>query len=163
MRRTRPAAALVAAVALLAAAGCGGKHTPVKVGGKVTLDGKPVEGATVTFYSAAGGDEGRPANGRTDADGVYHLGTMGDEDGALPGEYKVVVAKWGPLKPNLKVPNFPDTPEGRAQRDEFLYRAYGDGPREKNILPPRYGDLKTTPLTWTVSGRTSEADFELTK
>jgi hypothetical protein len=135
----------------------------VAVNGVVTLNGKPVEGATVTFYIAGGVEqEGRPATGRTDGSGAFRLNTMGNEDGALPGEYKVVIAKWVPAIANLKVPDFPKTPEGRAQREEFLYRAYGDRPREKNVLPPAYGDPKNTPLTATVNGKTT-VDFELSK
>jgi hypothetical protein len=161
MRRTKRGWLVLAALLLLAA-GCGGKHTPVKVNGVVTLDGKPVEGATVTFYIGGDGQEGRPATGRTDASGAFQLNTMGNEDGALPGEYKVVIAKWVPALPDLKVPDFPKTPEGRAQREEFLYRAYGNRPRGKNILPARYGDPNTTPLTATVNGKTT-VNFELSK
>ena len=86
---------------------------------------------------------------------------MGNQDGALPGEYKVVIAKWVPGLPNLKIPNFPDTPEGKAQRDEFIYRAYGDRPREKNILPTKYSDLEKTPLSYTVKSKVSDLKFEL--
>jgi hypothetical protein len=162
MRRTKRGRGALAAALLLAAAGCGDPHTPVSVSGVVTLEGKPVEGATVAFYAAAGGPEGRPALGRTDADGAFRLNTLGDADGALPGEYKVVISKWVPGLPDLKVPDFPNTPEGRAQREDFLYRAYGERPRQKNTLPPRYGDLNTTPLTARVSGATT-VKFELSK
>jgi hypothetical protein len=160
MRRTKRGWLALAALLVLAAAGCGGKHIPVAVSGVVTLNGKPVEGATVTFYIVGGGQEGRPATGRTDVSGAFRLNTMGNEDGALPGEYKVVIAKWVPALPNLKIPDFPKTPEGRAQREEFLYRAYGDRPRGKNVLPTPYGDPNTTPLTATVNGKTT-VNFEL--
>ena len=134
-------------VLLAAAAGCEGRRTPVPVTGTVTLDGKPVEGATVTFHLLGDDKEGRPATGQTDKTGAFQLKT-GNEDGARPGEYKVVVIKNVLADPKLKVPDFPDTPEGRNQRDHFVWKHFGDDqPPYKNALPDRYGDLKATPLT----------------
>jgi hypothetical protein len=149
------------AVLFLVPAGCSSRYTPVPVSGIVTLDGQPLDKASVTFYLVGGGKEGRPASGGTDSTGTFHLSTMGNQDGAIPGEYKVVIAKWVPGLPNLKIPNFPDTPEGKAQRDEFIYRAYGDRPREKNVLPAKYSDLEKTPLSCTVTGKVSDLKFEL--
>lgn len=136
---------------------CNSRYIPVSVSGIVTLEGKPVEGATVQFYAVGDGREGRPATGSTDGKGNFRLGTLGDQDGALPGEYKVVINKWVPSDPNLKIPKFPNTPEGRAQREDYLYRHYGETKSPiKNALPAIYGDLATTPLRCTVSGRTTE-------
>lgn len=75
--------------AMLLAAGCGGEGKTIKVAGVVTLDGKPLSGATVTFIPVG---EGRAASGMTDADGNFRLTTFRTEDGALAGEYKVTVA-----------------------------------------------------------------------
>src|SRR5438067_11098108 len=142
-------------VCLLAAAGCGGKYTPVAVSGVVTLDGKPVEGATVYFYAVGDERDGRPAHGTTDKEGAFRLSTLGDEDGALRRRYKVVIAKYVPTLPNLKIPDFPDTLEGRNARSDFLDRnfaAKGIQPF-KNALPARYGDSNTTPLECDVTAR----------
>ena len=79
-------AVLVAAVAL---AGCGGRGT-VKVSGVVTLDGKPIEGAIVTFHPD-GGDKAKFASGTADKDGNFQLTTTKPNDGAYPGDYKVAV------------------------------------------------------------------------
>jgi hypothetical protein len=141
------------AAALVLAAGCGGKHTPVPVRGVVTLDGRPVEGATVHFYAEGEDGEGRPAFGRTDAAGAFRLSTLGHEDGALPRDYKVVVLKPVPLRPDLRIPAFPKTPKGKADREDFLYKIYGDKPRTRNALPARYGDISTTPFRVTVPVR----------
>src|SRR5262249_49616243 len=59
----------------------------VKVKGTVTLDGEPVEGATVLFEPLDGA--GLPANAQTDENGVFELGTHTRMDGAYRGEYKV--------------------------------------------------------------------------
>jgi hypothetical protein len=71
-------------------AGCGGAGL-VKVKGVVTLDGKPLSSATISFIPIAGA--GRPASGLSDADGNFQLTTHRTNDGAAPGEYKVTVTK----------------------------------------------------------------------
>jgi hypothetical protein len=151
-----------ACLALAAAAGCAGRHTPVPVRGVVTLGGKPVEGATVTFYLEGGDAEGRPATGQTDADGAFRLSTMGDNDGALPGTYRVVIAKFVPGLPNLKVPDFPNTPDGQMEKDNFLARAYANTPRFVTALPGPYGDAAKTPLRCEVPPKQQPVRFDLT-
>src|SRR5437868_6640610 len=74
-------------------AGCGG---PVQVRGRVLLDEKPVEGAAVMLMPMRGG---HPASGITDANGAFRLTTFKQNDGALPGEYKVVVSRSEGLPP----------------------------------------------------------------
>ncbi|HJZ92020.1 MAG TPA: hypothetical protein VKE40_14190, partial [Gemmataceae bacterium] len=77
--------------------------------------------------------------------------------------YKVVITKYVPTNPNLKIPDFPDTLEGRNDRSDFMYRnfeAKGIQPF-KNSLPPKYGDSATTPLECEVTGSTT-LKFELT-
>lgn len=65
----------------------------MKVNGVVTLDGNPVEGATVSFVS----QDGNTYTGFTDAQGNFSL-SSGSAVGALPGEYKVTVVKTPALK-----------------------------------------------------------------
>src|SRR5437762_1698385 len=84
-------AALCAGVMLCLVAGCGKKQ--YKVEGTVTLDGKPVEGATVTFMPEEKGV--KPAYCSTDAEGRYHIMTP-DGEGALRGDYIVVIIKQTP-------------------------------------------------------------------
>jgi hypothetical protein len=59
------------AAVVVASTGCGGQPTlqTEYVEGVVTLDGQPVEGATVTFVPVAEG-QGAPATGMTNAQGV---------------------------------------------------------------------------------------------
>jgi hypothetical protein len=76
-------------VALCAFAGCG-RSNLVKVNGVVTLDGKPLSWATITFNPIGGG---RPASGLSDENGNFELTTSSTNDGAAPGEYKVTVTK----------------------------------------------------------------------
>jgi hypothetical protein len=142
---------------LFALAGCGGRYTPVPVSGVVTLDGEPIAGATVFFYVTGDSKDGRLATGTTDKEGKFRLSTLGKNDGALPRPYKVVIHKYVPTKPNLKIPEFPKTPEGRAQREDFMYenfQAQGIQPF-KNSLPTQYADSKSTPLECNVTGSTT--------
>jgi hypothetical protein len=143
------------------AAGCEGQRALVPVSGTVTLDGKPVEGATVTFHLLGDDKEGRPATGQTDKTGTFRL-TTGNELGARPGEHKVVIVKSVLAGPKLKMPDFPNTPEGKNQRELFLWKHYKDDQLPyQNVLPDRYGDMKATPLTCKVPDD-SPVDLSLT-
>jgi len=135
------------AVLLAASTGCDARRTPAPVSGTITLDGRPVEGATVTFHLLDNEKDGSVVTGQTDKAGTFHLKT-GNEDGAVPGEYKVVVIKNVLANSKVKIPDFPDTPEGQNQRERFVWKQFGDDQVPyRNVLPERYGDLKTTPLT----------------
>jgi hypothetical protein len=158
----RPAPLVGLTVLLFAVAGCGGRRAPAPVSGTVTLDRQPVEGATVTFHALGDDKEGRPATGQTDQTGTFRLKT-GNADGARPGDYKVVIIKNVLADPKLKIPDFPDTPEGRNEREHFLWKHFGDNQAPyQNVLPDLYGDLKATPLTCKVPGN-SPVHFPLTR
>src|SRR5437867_12591753 len=88
LRRYGPLGLLFLA-AVVGLVGCGSPTKAVKVQGTVTLDGKPFPGATVTFTPVEA--TGKPASGRSESDGGFQLTTFKPDDGALPGDYKVVV------------------------------------------------------------------------
>ena len=73
--------------------GCGGPKWPptYKSTGAVTLDGTPVERATITFYPL---DGQKPANATTDANGNYELTSFNAGDGATPGAFGVAIQKF---------------------------------------------------------------------
>jgi len=84
-------------LALVGLLGCGDSGGPSVeyVEGVVTLDGKPIEGVTVSF-SPVKPDAGTPAVGTTDANGVFKLtATQGGKPGAGTGagEYQVAFSK----------------------------------------------------------------------
>jgi hypothetical protein len=144
MRYQLMRAALTAALCL-AATGCGSKL--VKVKGKVMLDGQPVEGAVVVFDGENGG--GNPAAGQTDSDGVFHLGTFQPGDGAMPGEYKVLISPPPPITTSR--------PEGPGM--EAAMAAYAKIQEELRNNPQqpfgfniaaKYRDPSQTPLRQTV-------------
>lgn len=90
-------------LAMMTALGCsGGGEAPPKLGptveltGIVTLDGKPLEGASVRF--APKSEKGyHGAVGQTDSSGKYELhtdiGNGESKDGIIPGDYIVYVSR----------------------------------------------------------------------
>ncbi|QDT56528.1 hypothetical protein Pan44_45840 [Caulifigura coniformis] len=70
--------------------GCGSDGPPLgAVTGRVTLDGKPIPGAVLTFVSQA--DGGSPSYGGTDDDGRYTLMFTNSKSGALVGDHIVQI------------------------------------------------------------------------
>jgi hypothetical protein len=132
--------------------GCGGRAKPVKVEGIVTLDGKPLSGATVTFMPI--GENGRTASGRTDTDGSFRLTTYRSDDGAVPGEYKVLVVVQKATEERF-IGRDPETftdqekmearmtmsPKGRK-----AVAAKSQSQAKSSPVPAIYGDVNKTPL-----------------
>ncbi len=61
----------------------------VDVSGTVTLDGKPVPAAVLTFIPQV--PDGSPSYGRTDADGKYTLAFTRSKSGAMLGQHVVEI------------------------------------------------------------------------
>lgn len=88
----------------LVISGCGGGAEVPKdrvpthpVSGVVTLDGKPLEGATVTFHAPPSNGMGKAipsAIGTTDSAGRYKLSTWTKDDGATPSTYTISIVKY---------------------------------------------------------------------
>lgn len=141
--------------------GCGsGRPKTVPVTGVVTLDGKPVEGANVTFYPDTGQSAGtaqpkktdqvtRPATGTTDKEGKFTLKTFEPGDGALPGKYKVTIIK-------KEVTGF------LADKDGLSGGIAPGGIQEKWIIPKKYADPQTSGLTAEVKPGMGPLEFKLT-
>jgi Domain of unknown function (DUF6795) len=131
---------LACGVALaLAGPGCAGRGK-VKVSGVVTLDGRPVEGAMVTFVPT-GKETTHVAHATTDKDGQFSLSTSQPGDGAYPGEYKVtVVYAEGAVPPAA---------EGMKAAFEGFEKAQKKKRKKppKYDIPARYSDPATTDLT----------------
>jgi hypothetical protein len=134
----------VLGVTLLAAflTGCGGRGTtPVR--GLVTLEGAPVAGATVLFMPD-GGDGGRPASGFTSSDGTFRLMTYRENDGALPGKYRVLVQRTEPAKDQREAEH------SAMERARAKYEGVSSQKARKPALPAVYAKFDTTPLRCTV-------------
>jgi len=112
---------------------------PAKVTGTVTLDGKPLAGATIVFRP----QKGRPASGVTDGQGRYSLSTSAKDDGALPGVYRVTIAA--------------DSQDPAKSNEPQSNRRAADKP----AIPARYSNPATTGLTTEVCPGPNVFDFEL--
>ncbi len=75
----------VACVLLFFCAGCGTGLVPVQ--GEVLLDGQPLQSAQIMFVPKSG----RPATGKSDANGKFRLTTNKPDDGVAAGAYTVTV------------------------------------------------------------------------
>jgi hypothetical protein len=118
--------------------GCGGdaKKTPLPVTGKVTFnDGMPpaAEYMQIRFEPAVGSPDTKTATGTIQKDGTYKLTTVQPNDGAFPGDYKVVFS---------------------------VYKTYLG--REDMITPPAT-NVSTTPHNATVKRGSQEFNFVLEK
>jgi hypothetical protein len=133
---------------LLAGLGCGGASKPVKVSGVVSLDSKPLAGATVVFTPADG--KGNLASGRTDADGNFRLTTFQVNDGARPGDYKITVDV--DEVPNLPAGGNPMQMNEKEKKEFFMRSApknrAAEAAKKKpdSVVPKVYRDVTKTPL-----------------
>ena len=132
----RWAAAVLAAAALT---GCGdSRQKTAVVRGKVTYKGKPVPHGSVTFMPTGSSPA---ATGEIQSDGKYTLTTYSSGDGAVLGSHKVMIVSIQDTSAKL--------------------------PEERNPLPPplvpdKYTNPATTPLTAEVKDQENTIDFELT-
>jgi hypothetical protein len=132
---------VVAAMALVTAAlvGCGSDGPElVNVTGIVTLDGKPIPNAVVTFNPVAAG--GSNSMGKTDAKGRYQLEFSQDKKGALVGEHVVEIAT-----KKVSASDMPDT--GEVVSTEYV------------AIPAKYRKRGT--LKAEVSKSKNQIDFQL--
>ncbi len=143
MNHRNPKILLLAAA--LCVAGCAGEKVPqlARVHGKVTFQGKPLTTGRVVFMPVKQGEgESRiyPASGDIKEDGSYELTTNNPGDGASIGEHKVI----------MEVFNAPG--QGGAP---------APGMTLKSIVPMKYTDPSTTPLTKTVAAGDNTIDLDI--
>jgi hypothetical protein len=151
-------------VGLFMVTGCGegGGAATVKVKGVVMAGGKAVDDAVITFYSKSGGEA---ASGRTDAEGKFQLTTRKPNDGAVPGDYIVTVAKAGSEATGMSF----DATQGEMSPEYIAaMKNVAKPPKEvkglpvKGALPAKYASVKDSGLVRTVtSSGPNEFDFDL--
>lgn len=145
---------LVVVVVLVGLSGCGGGGggpNTVPVRGIVTFQGKPVEGAHVTFVPQAPGTPA--AFAQTDAQGRFQL-MHATGQGAVPGPYGVTIAKYvtdGGTRREEAEAHFQETDQPPPE------------PKVTSLLPAKYKKVETSGLSATVeSGGAEDFKFELT-
>jgi hypothetical protein len=141
--------------------GCGGDdsglNTRYKVSGTVKYKGQPVPKGSIVFEPTNPPmPQGRVANG-TIENGSYSLTTATQNDGALPGEYKVII-----MSSDLDVAELAKA-QGQGgmlhQGDEGHVKAIKAA---KNPLPEKYAQTDKTPEKAKVEARSMTINFDLT-
>jgi hypothetical protein len=136
--------------------GCGkGPKRPdvARVSGVVKFDGKPVEGATITFSN---NKSPRIATGMTDASGTYQLTTFSTNDGAIPGEHVVTISKFD------QPAGTATSPEDYAKMMQGKKGNVAPPGKAKGSLPAEYADPGKSGLKRTVVlGESNTFDFDL--
>lgn len=128
--RLSNARAMVCLLAL-AASGCGQKDV-IPVSGKVThKDGTPVTGGMVIFEPLG---QKVSARGEIQSNGTFQLGTRTNNDGAMEGEYKVLISP----PPVLE-----------------------EGKRVRSPIAAKYQSLESTPLKFAVSRDRNKNKFNI--
>ena len=125
-----------------------------RVSGTVTVNGQPVEGATVNFLLVSGQGS---AIGVTDSNGQYSLTTFSADDGAVPGEYKVAIFKYeGAAAPKANTPPQGQLASGEldaatyAQPNENAAVAAPTAVRARNEISEKYANADSSGLQATI-------------
>lgn len=112
------------------------------VTGAITLDGQPVEGASVSFFP----EEGRSSTASTDAQGRYDLVFVSNVRGAAVGDHVVSISK---IVPDPKYVPY-----------ALEKSAYDPGPAMINLVPSRYSGTRSELRAVVKEGR-NVVDFQL--
>ena len=157
--RRRPLVGFAAAVAL-ALASCGDEDAFGKrysVSGNVTYNGQPLEKGSISFVP----DSGAGATGTIEK-GAYTLSTGGNQDGALPGKYKVTITAKEDTEALAKAEFAKVSKRAEAEITaiprQFLANAAA---RARSLIPAGYGDVSTTTLTAEVKEQSNAINFQL--
>jgi hypothetical protein len=129
----------------------------VPIRGTVTQAGKPVERAMVVLSPKS--DENRNASGITDSAGNFEVLTLGaTKNGAMPGEYAVLVSKYILVDANGK-----EIPEQKSVKyDPTATATTTSPPIKKAVLPKKYNDSSKPLFTVEVkSGKNEPLVLEL--
>lgn len=127
-----------------AKSGGGSRDGLVKAEGVVMYQGAPVVEATIEMRPTDESITNCVAVGRTDAEGKFSMMTDRPGDGAVPGQYRVVVKKQVEMIDGVT-------------REEYVKNKAADGAKDvqfdksklktENLLPAKYADPLNSPLT----------------
>lgn len=156
-------AAQIVLVACLWVSGCGGNDVkddrPDTVPVKITIEyqGKAISGANVVL-SPVNGKAGKAASGLTNEEGVASVRAFTDREGAVPGEYTVMVTKSEAVSENA-------VPEDSAEYvDPGSAKAKKGGKSQgpKQLLPKKYASASSSPLKLTIGQQTDPLEKKFT-
>jgi hypothetical protein len=161
MKCRNPVVRVLLPLTCVVALGCGGNlPRTVPASGKLHWeDGKPIVGANVRFVGPPGG---RDATGYTGKDGEFTLSSFTQGDGAIPGDYTVVVTKTV-AAPDVVAPQPGGDPQAMAKAmKEFMAKSKSAPKKIEEPIPPAYQKEKESPLKWRIeSGGSDKIDLKL--
>ena len=150
-KSTRPfVITLVVSICVLSCTGCGGSNEKVvRVSGKVTRNGSPVDGLVVSFVPVEQTETG-VSTGSTDESGNYSLTVVHTgQSGAVVGTHKIWVSR--PREPFVD----PADKEEVAKLKKLKKKAAPTSPKppaELADILKKYGSLDNSKLTVEVKG-----------
>jgi hypothetical protein len=133
--------------------GCGdGSRRVEPVSGKVSLNGKPLADAQISFHPK--NPDGFVAVGTTQSDGMFTLVTPGTtKSGAVVGEYHVAITKIVAVDDNGQ-PLTPETTSEDITKGIII-------PKRISVLPDKYGQPDKSPLEANVVRGKNSFQFDL--
>ena len=144
----------------LLAAGCGDSLSLLPASGTVTYNGKPLEGALVTFLS----EDNKLGSGTTDAAGKYVITTLG-KSGAVAGKHQVAITKseGGGAAP-AGLGGQSSTPPSPEQIQKMIAETKSGmmGSKTKQVLNAKYANPSSSGFTADVQPGKATFDFTLT-
>jgi hypothetical protein len=127
---------------MLISAGCGSSSSEFEIAparGTVTIDGKPLANAKITFAP----EHGPSANAESDTSGAFVLSSNGKGDGAVVGRHTVTVTARGSSHEDMKGSPLMPVPG-------------------QSLIPVTYGDPTTSGLEFEVAeGRDNTFEIQL--
>jgi hypothetical protein len=146
--------------------GCGGdsgRPKTYKTTGSVKVNGKPIEGAVVTFQLSGGKEN---AIGSTDANGEFALSMFAPGDGAVEGQYNVAIAKHTTPPPAPTSSGAPGVIASGELGSDYAppasSAASGGDKGPKSPIPDKYSNDQTSGLRATISpAGPNRFDFDL--
>jgi len=139
--------------------GCSGDNSGLasryRVSGTVNYKGSPLPKGSITFEPTNPPmPVGRIASG-TIENGSYTLTTSEPNDGALPGDYKVIIISSGVDMTDLAKKSGGLVHQGDADFQKVVQNA-------KALVPAKYSKGESTPLKATVKAQSNTWNFDLT-
>lgn len=151
----RPALICSTSLCMIAVLGCdddSGLSPRAPVYGTVTYKSAPVAEGTIMFQPTTPDASTRAASGVISG-GKYSLTTAKESDGALPGDYKVVISA-----KEVDLTTAKANSKGGVLRQDDVAKANKNG---KNLIPAKYSISETSGLTFSVKSGSNTANFEL--
>jgi hypothetical protein len=141
----------ILAIVVLAAAGCSpsGQVKTYPVKGRVTFEGKPMQGGGAISLIPTTDQRGKTAAGTIKPDGSYLLGTYHEADGSMAGEFRVIIFQ-------ETVKEVAPAADGTAPS-----AAASSTVAPADRIPVVYASDRQSPLTATIEPKANEINFDL--